>query len=70
MFDPGMSHPGLRPEPLEFPFAAAQQAIAAIRDKIEDLALFQGATVMPRARPGWDSRGGPATVSTGPSTTA
>ena len=40
MFDPGVSHPGFRPEPLEFPFAAAQEALAAIRDKMEDLASF------------------------------
>lgn len=40
MLDPGVPHPGPRPEPLVFPFAAAHHAIAAIEAKIESLRSF------------------------------
>ncbi len=40
MLDPGVPHPGPRPEPLVFPFAAAHHAIAAIEAKTESLRSF------------------------------
>lgn len=41
MLDPGVLHPGPQPRPLEFPFAAAHSAIAAINAKIESLVWFR-----------------------------
>lgn len=58
MFDPGVPHPGLRPEPLQFPLAAARAAMAAIRAKIEDLASFRAGhgDAAAEARVGFEGR--------------
>lgn len=41
MLDSGIPHPGSKPERLAFPFAAAQEAIAALDAKIAALTSFR-----------------------------